>query len=126
MLHWYVSPSILSSTQSFRLVVHLHKGILLLEHHNTITDSLDWVTTVSQIEKDPSGIPQWPLSLPSARTSMFLTEALRSQGSRKKKLYKEEQIMRLSFIDLIIMASVILCVVVFLLLLNWMSKQGDR
>ncbi len=34
--------------------------------------------------------------------------------------------MGLSFIDLIIMALVILCVVVFLLLLNWISKQGER
>ncbi len=34
--------------------------------------------------------------------------------------------MGLSFIDLIIVASVILCVVVFLMLLNWMSKKGNR
>jgi hypothetical protein len=34
--------------------------------------------------------------------------------------------MELSFIDLIIIASVILCVVVFLLLLNWISKKGNR
>ncbi len=34
--------------------------------------------------------------------------------------------MGLSFFDLIIIASVILCVVVFLLLLNWISKKGSR
>ena len=34
--------------------------------------------------------------------------------------------MGLSFIDLLIIAAAILCVVVFLLLLNWMSKKGDR
>lgn len=34
--------------------------------------------------------------------------------------------MGLSFIDLIIIASVILCIVVFLILLNWISKKGDR
>ena len=34
--------------------------------------------------------------------------------------------MGLSFIDLLIMASVILCVVVFLMLLNWISKRGNR
>ncbi len=34
--------------------------------------------------------------------------------------------MGLSFIDLIIIASVILCVVVFLMLLNWISKRGNR
>jgi hypothetical protein len=34
--------------------------------------------------------------------------------------------MGLSFIDLIIIVLVILCVVVFLMLLNWISKQGDR
>ncbi len=34
--------------------------------------------------------------------------------------------MGLSVIDLLIIASVILCMVVFLMLLNWMSKKGDR
>ncbi len=34
--------------------------------------------------------------------------------------------MGLSFIDLIIMASVILCIVVVLVMLNWISKKGDR
>ncbi len=34
--------------------------------------------------------------------------------------------MGLSFIDLIIIVSVILCIVVFLLLLSWISKKGDR
>jgi hypothetical protein len=34
--------------------------------------------------------------------------------------------MGLSFIDWIIIALVILCAVVFLMLLNWISKKGDR
>ncbi len=34
--------------------------------------------------------------------------------------------MGLSFIDLLIIAAVMLNVVVFLMLLNWISKQGDR
>lgn len=34
--------------------------------------------------------------------------------------------MGLSFTDLIIIASVILCVVVVLVMLNWISKKGDR
>ena len=34
--------------------------------------------------------------------------------------------MGLSFFDLIIIALVILCMVVFLLLLNWISKKGSR
>ncbi len=34
--------------------------------------------------------------------------------------------MGLSFINLIIIALVILCVVVVLMLLNWISKKGDR
>jgi hypothetical protein len=34
--------------------------------------------------------------------------------------------MGLSFMDVIIIALVILCVVVVLMLLNWISKQGDR
>lgn len=34
--------------------------------------------------------------------------------------------MGLSFLDLIIIALVILCAVVFLLLLNWISKKGER
>ncbi len=33
--------------------------------------------------------------------------------------------MGLSLIDLIIIALVVLCMVVFLLLLNWISKKGD-
>ncbi len=34
--------------------------------------------------------------------------------------------MGLLFVDLIIIASVTLCVVVFLMLLNWISKRGNR
>src|SRR5258708_1892584 len=93
MLHWYVSPSILRSAQSFRLAVLLHKEILLLECHNTITSLFHQVTTASQSENDSSGAPQRSLSIPSARTGMFLVDALRSQGSRKKQMQcsKEEQ-----------------------------------
>jgi hypothetical protein len=34
--------------------------------------------------------------------------------------------MGLSLIDLIIIALVILCIVVFLMLLNWTSRKSDR
>jgi len=65
--------------------------------------------------------PSRLMSPPATSTTLARLASLRRDERRRRNA-----IMGLSVIDLLIIASVILCMVVFLMLLNWMSKKGDR
>ncbi len=110
----------------FRLIVLNHKEILTLEHHNTITRRLHQVTMASQPEKILQALLSSHSAQPQQERVCFKWRLCEVEDNVRERCKRRITVMGLSFMDVIIIALVILCVVIVLMLLNWISKQGDR
>src|SRR6266700_5671160 len=93
------------------------------QRHTSIFSAHDDITTHKRSFRRSSAVTQRSLS----KNRYASRRDAKQKGDHGRNRCKRRRNARMghSFIDLLIIAAVVLNVVVFLTLLNWISKQGD-